>query len=155
MNTAHISEYKNLIPELVELRYLEWRDLYEASGISKDDLSAYISTQVDPNVIPFTIILTENGTLVGGGGIKCHESSTKDGLSPWVGGLYIKTEYRGRGLGLRLLHALEEQAKSIGVKTLYLSADSAEEFYIKNGWSVMEYVESCGVRRVALMSKDL
>ncbi len=155
MKIKHISECQHHIPELSELRYKEWQDLYQASGLNQDDLTNYLSAQIDPNSIPCTLVILDGDELVGGASIKPHEDGTKKGISPWVGGVYIKREYRAKGLGLLVLQALEEKAKTLGVKALYLSADSAIAFYEKNGWSVLEYVESCGVRNVAVMTKTL
>jgi N-acetylglutamate synthase-like GNAT family acetyltransferase len=50
---------------------------------------------------------------------------------------------------------LEDKARELGVTKLYLSADTAEHFYLKLGWQVEEHLESFGVRNVAFMSKDL
>jgi N-acetylglutamate synthase-like GNAT family acetyltransferase len=100
-------------------------------------------------------VLVKDEELVGAGSIKLTEPGTKDGLSPWLAGIYVKPQYRGLGLGRGIVLALEAKAQQLGVETLYLSADSAVDFYLSLGWQVLERLESLGVRDVALMSKRI
>lgn len=152
----YLANHSKLIPELSTLLYNEWADLYQAAGLTKQDLTNALELRCATNQLPLTLVaVAEDGQLLGAGSIKLDESGTKEGLSPWLGGIYIKEQQRGLGLGALIVTALENKARELGVSALYLSADTAEGFYQKLGWFVLERLESHGVRDVVLMSKTL
>lgn len=152
----YLANHSALIPELSTLLYNEWADLYQAAGLTKQDLTTALTQRCVTNQIPITFVaIAADGKLLGAGSIKLDEPGTKAGLSPWLGGIYIKEQQRGLGVGALIVTALEDKARDLGVTALYLSADTAEGFYQKLGWIVLERLESFGVRDVVLMSKAL
>jgi GNAT superfamily N-acetyltransferase len=152
----YLCNHRHLIPELSSLLYAEWHDLYQAAALTQQDLISALEQRCVTNVLPLTLVAVDaEGQLVGAGSIKLDEPGTKVGLSPWLGGIYIKQQQRGLGLGAQIVTALERQARALGVSALYLSADTAEAFYLRLGWQVLERLESLGVRDVALMTKQL
>jgi GNAT superfamily N-acetyltransferase len=155
MQIDYLAAYPGLIPELTELLFAEWQDLYLAAGLSQADLAAALQERAVRDRIPLTLVAIDDGQLVGAGSIKLSEDGTRVGLTPWLAGIYVKEDQRGKGLGIQIVTALEQIARELGVPRLYLSADNAEHFYLKLGWQVLDKVESFGVRDVALMSKDL
>lgn len=70
-----------------------------------------------------------------------------DEVGPWVSGVFVIPSYRGQGLAVRLMHALEAAAPRLGATRLLLSA-AAPKLYLalgyvptgatKNGEPVME-----------------
>lgn len=153
MQIDYLANWPRLIPELAALLYQEWADLYLAAGIDQAQLQQVLTERTATDTLPITLVLVKDGELVGAGSIKLTEPGTKEGLSPWLAGIYVKPQYRGLGLGRDIVQALEAKAQQLGVETLYLSADSAVDFYLSLGWQVLERLESLGVRDVALMSK--
>lgn len=152
----YLAHHPAVIPELTQLLYTEWADLYLAAGLTQQDLRAALEQRSVTNQLPLTLVaMAEDGTLLGAGSIKLDEPGTKAGLSPWLGGIYIKESQRGLGLGAQIVTALEQKARELGVAALYLSADTAEGFYLRLGWHTLERVESFGVRDVVLMTKQL
>jgi predicted N-acetyltransferase YhbS len=74
--------------------------------------------------------------------------------SPWLAGLLVAPEHRGRGIGSRLVAEVEEHARSIGCEQLYLYTHGAEAFYSALGWTVAERFLQHGEQAV-LMLRDL
>ena len=155
MQIDYLANWPGLIPELAALLHREWADLYLAAGIDQAQLQQVLTERTAVDTLPITLVLVRDGELVGAGSIKLTEPGTKEGLSPWLAGIYVKPQYRGLGLGRDIVLVLETKAKQMGVKALYLSADTAVDFYLSLGWQVLERLESFGVRDVALMSKRL
>ena len=156
MHIDYLAAYPGLIPELTELLFAEWQDLYLAAGLSQADLAAALQERAVRDSLPLTLVaVDQDGQLVAAGSIKLSEDGTRVGLSPWLGGIYVKAQYRGLGLGAQIVTSLEQKAREQGVSRLYLSADSAVNFYQKLGWQVLDRVDSLDVRNVALMWKDL
>ena len=151
----YLAEHKELIPEIADLTYSQWTDLFQAAGIDKDKLKELLAERATTDRLPITLVAISDGVLIGTGSIKISEPGTKVGLSPWLAGMYVKESYRGTGVGALIVQALEAKAKALGVDALYLSVGTAERFYRRLGWTVLERVNSYGVKEVALMTKDL
>lgn len=155
MQIEYLGNRPEFIPELAGLLFQEWADLYQAAGIDEQQLRDVLFARTAKDRLPLTLIVVRGHELLGAGSLKLAEPESKAGVSPWIGGLYVKAPYRGLGLGRDLVLALEAKAKELGVTALYLSADTAVHFYEKLGWHVLERVESFGVRDVAVMTKNL
>lgn len=155
MQIDYLAHWPGLIPELVALLHQEWADLYQAAGIDETQLRQVLTERTSVDTLPITLLAVKDGALVGAGSIKLTEPGTKEGLSPWLAGIFVKPQYRGLGFGRDIVLALEAKAQQLGVETLYLSADTAVDFYLSLGWQVLERVASLGVRDVALMTKRL
>ncbi|MHB9144268.1 MAG: GNAT family N-acetyltransferase [Symbiobacteriia bacterium] len=64
--------------------------------------------------------------------------------------MFVSPDLQGTGVGSRLLEALEEHLKGLGVGTVYLftsRGNQTSQFYQKNGFAVWE--------SMAMMGKDL
>jgi GNAT superfamily N-acetyltransferase len=66
-------------------------------------------------------------------------STAEGGRSGWVEDVVVAPPFRGRGVGEKLLGAVEEWAAVEGITRLQLLADrgnqAAHEFYRKRGWT--------------------
>ena len=58
-------------------------------------------------------------------------------LTPWVAAFIVHPELRGQGYGTKILEALEEQATSLGIKTLHLWTEERIGFYTKRGYELI------------------
>jgi GNAT superfamily N-acetyltransferase len=73
------------------------------------------------------------------GAVQLHEfeiDAIRD-RSPWVCGMVVKPEYRGMGVGRRLIAALERFAAGHGVPQLWVFTEDTEHaagFYERCGW---------------------
>ena len=78
------------------------------------------------------------------------------GLRPWLSGFYISTEFRGQGLGPRLLAAVEAAARRQAYETIYLYCRAGRLIanYEAHGWRVAKQFDLHG-KRYSLMSKPL
>jgi GNAT superfamily N-acetyltransferase len=62
-----------------------------------------------------------------------------------IGELAVSEEYRGKGVGSKLLQQLEANARSMGQKTILLGAvEDAETFYLKNGYGPELFMQFSG-----------
>jgi GNAT superfamily N-acetyltransferase len=151
----YLASHKQLIPEITGLLYGQWADLFRASGTSKEKLEELLAERAVTDKLPIALVALSDGVLAGTGSIKLSEPGTRDGLSPWLAGMYVKDAYRGSGIGASIVRALEAKASELGVTTMYLSVGAAEEFYGRLGWTVLDRVNSYGVKDVALMTRTL
>ena len=155
MRVDYLASHEHLVPQVADLVYRQWADLFKAGGTSNEDLHAVFAARAVTDRLPLTIIALEGEALVGTGSIKLSEPGTKPGLSPWLAGVYVKEEFRRAGVGAMLVRALENKAVELGVESLYLSVGAAPGFYERLGWNALERVISYGVKEVTIMSKNL
>ena len=80
-------------------------------------------------------------------------------VSPWLAGLFVVPEYRGKGVGAALVRAIEDQARQRELSRVYLYATHAVGFYKRLGWKVMDRTNWQGFDTAlfdtALMDRDL
>lgn len=62
---------------------------------------------------------------------------------------------RSRGLGSRLLHAVEEYVAKRGLKNIYLKTDGQETFYYKNGYKVCDPFKAYGINDIITATPSL
>lgn len=75
-------------------------------------------------------------------------------LTPWVAGVYVAAEERGKGIGAALVQRVTEEAKALGHERIYLFTFDAEKYYARIGWQLRERAEYLGVG-VAVMEMGL
>jgi len=71
-----------------------------------------------------------------------EEIDPKHDLTPWLAALYVAPEFRKRGVASALVRAIEQHARSIGCRELYLYTITAEPLYAKLGWTALDRFES-------------
>jgi GNAT superfamily N-acetyltransferase len=151
----YLANHRELIPEITDLIYGQWADLFRAAGTSKENVGELLVERAVTDKLPIAMVALCDGVLAGTGSIKLAEPGTKAGLSPWLAGMYVKDAYRGSGIGAAIVRALEAKASDLGVAAMYLSVGAAEAFYLGLGWTVIDRVSSYGVKDVAVMTRRL
>jgi GNAT superfamily N-acetyltransferase len=107
----------------------EYRDLRRLSGLSEKTLEA--ATRGLPNTI-FAVVLEDEGRAIGMGRV-IGDGGTAFQLTD----IAVLSEYRGRGLGKRIVKALVEWLHANAPKTAYVSliADGpARDLYAQFGF---------------------
>lgn len=74
--------------------------------------------------------------------------------TPWVRGLWVHPEYRGRGVERLLLRAVEDEARRRGFDSLYAGTTSIERLAVRRGWRVFRRLQHEG-EEMAWMVKTL
>jgi N-acetylglutamate synthase-like GNAT family acetyltransferase len=82
-----------------------------------------------------------------------HDMDSRPQLTPWLAGVFVEPQCRGKGIGSALVRRIEAEARSLGVSTLYLYTPHTEFLYERLGWSVIERCEYH--TNVVVMSKEL
>ena len=95
-----------------------------------------------------------NGEPVGTCLLVESEIEPNHDVSPWLAGLFVVPEYRGKGVGAALVRAIEDQARQRELSRVYLYTTHAVGFYKRLGWKVMDRTNWQGFD-TALMVRDL
>lgn len=148
----YLANHPAAIPVLAGWFHAEWSYLYPERTVA--DVERSIADRTNTTTIPLALVAVEGHEVVGTVCLKTHDMDTQLHLSPWLAGLYVARESRGRGVGSALVKAIEEKAYELGVRTLYLYTPESERFYASRKWDVLERVTYHGCR-VSVMKKTL
>lgn len=80
----------------------------------------------------FLVARSEDNSVIGTIGVEPYHDI---GL---LRSLAVDPSYRGKGLGVRLVHELQSYAQRKGIKTLFLLTVTAAEFFKKIGYQVTQ-----------------
>lgn len=83
--------------------------------------------------IPRWYVVTEGDAVIGGAGVIENDFHERKDLTPNISSLYVEKEYRGRGIGGKLLQHICTDMKEIGIGKLYLVTELSS-FYERYGW---------------------
>lgn len=104
--------------------------------------------------IPRAWVAFMDGEPAGSVSLVEHNMDTRPELSPWLAALWVRPEYRGRGVGTGLVGRCEEETRRLGVRRLHLYTEEASGFYAPLGWSVASQEEYEG-ESVVVMTREL
>ncbi|MDO8861055.1 GNAT family N-acetyltransferase [Haliea sp. E1-2-M8] len=147
-----LSDMPQAIDILAEAHLAEWRELYPEDTVASfaEDLAHSLGT--DP--VPSTWVLVAGSAVIGSVSLVEQDLDSRPELTPWLANLWVDREWRGRGLGKRLvLHACE-QGRLRGLERLYLYTPEHAAFYQALGWETLAISTKNGVP-ITLMSKLL
>ena len=138
----HLGEHEEAIPEIVSWVYAEWG--YRIPGVTAEKVTTSYEKRLTAHRIPETLIALVDEQIVGTASIVHHDMSTRMELSPWLAAVYVKSEFRGQGIGSKLVQAIMDESALLGVKRLFLFTPDRASFYVRLGWQVMEETEYRG-----------
>jgi N-acetylglutamate synthase-like GNAT family acetyltransferase len=138
----HLGRHEKAIPEIVSWVYAEWG--HRIPGVSSETLTTAFQKRLTSHRIPETLIALVDEQIVGTASIVHHDMSTRMELSPWLAAVYVKSEFRGQGIGSKLVQAIMDESAFLGVKRLFLFTPDQALFYARLGWQVSEETEYRG-----------
>jgi len=128
--------------------YSEWG--YLLPGNSVESAVERFTSRAESKNLPTCLVAYENGEPVGTASIVSCDIPELKHLTPWVGAVFVRPDFRSKGVGKALLRSLPQEWLKLGYKTAYLYTPDCVDFYRRMGWRVMEWREYLG-ERVAIM----
>jgi GNAT superfamily N-acetyltransferase len=106
--------------------------------------------------MPILLVALVDGELAGSvslvpSDMPHHEVWTRNG--PWLSGLFVRQQLRGRGIGTSLVAACEERARLNDVESLLLYTSTARHMYERVGWAVISEVVYDGEPNVVMRKR--
>lgn len=152
MRIEFLKHFSEFIPLIAKWFYQEWGHYHPE--LSLQDIEERLYQRINTNKIPLALVAVENEEVVGTVSLKKYDMDTRKQYSPWLSSMYVREDKRKQGIGKQLVQALENKAKELGVKILYLYTPDAEDFYHKYGWQTFEHVKYRSAQ-VSVMKKKL
>lgn len=128
--TIHsIDSIRHRKEEYFPLFYDEWT-IGEQDRAFHEELLTYTNGLLG---LPRFYVAEVDGKLVGCYALLLNDINSRQDLFPWFAYLYVKPEYRGKGVASILLQHAIKIAKQLNFNTLYLETN-IEGFYEKYGF---------------------
>ena len=153
MRVEFLKDNPEFIDRIADLMFKEWGHIRQGTTI--DRYYNYLREKLNSDKIPMTLIAkSESNELLGFASIVLSDMEINKGLSPWISGVFVVPEYRGKGFGGLLVDKLVQIASDLGFEKLYLYTFDKEKFYSDLSWKKIKdefYLNS----KVVVMAKDL
>ena len=137
MQIDYLVNHQELLPSLARLHYEEWAHL--RPGESLEARTSRLRSYLGRQGIPTAVIALDQSGLLGSAMLVAKDLDTHPHLSPWLAGVYVHPKFRRHGIATALVSRIIDEARSLETPTLYLYTVSAERFFSRLGWSVMEH----------------
>lgn len=93
------------------------------------------------DVIPLTVLAVVNEEVVAAAQLKYREMLAFPAKEHWLGGVFVASEHRGRGIAAELVNAMIGIARKLGVGTLHIQTERLDGgLYARLGWTPLEQV---------------
>jgi GNAT superfamily N-acetyltransferase len=116
--------------QLAHIHAEEWEHLYREWD--EQTALAEFRGQRNDGTLPATLILREEGRLVGSVSVVRDDCEARTDLGPWLASLYVIPAQRGRGYGSRLIQAAIELGRRNDVGYLHAFTESAEKLFLRH-----------------------
>lgn len=142
MQISYLADHPEFIPTLAPLVFEHWRPILKET---LKDRMAKFQAHLKRDVLPIAWVAHSGSQVLGTSALRVHDLPGREDLTPWLGGVYVAPQFRGRGIGAALCKVVEQNAKSI-VKgeILYLFTLDKQAWYQNLGWRISEPCSWCG-----------
>jgi len=132
---SYLIEHPEYIPQLAQWLFQEW-----GSILRNETLEARIGklmAHLNRDKLPIAWVAHANGQLLGTAALRVHDLEGREDLTPWLGGVFVASRFRRRGIGAALCRTVEDKALSRKAQTLYLFTLDKQAWYSRLGWTTL------------------
>ena len=135
---ALLGDHPEALPVLEQLFEREWADYYgpQGPGDARRDLLAYSNR----DGLPLGLIAIVDGEPCGIAVLKAESIPALPHVSPWASAGLVAPGCRRRGIGARLIVALEAHARAMGYPELHSATNTANSLLERLGWTFVARV---------------
>jgi GNAT superfamily N-acetyltransferase len=151
-----LADYPEALPILKKLFESEWEPYYGIEG--PGDAETDIKTSTNRTGLPIAVVAIVNGKVCGTAALKMESITTNPDYFPWLAGLLVAPEYRRQGIGEQLIAKIEDLAKQLGYKEIYVGTGEksgiSEITLHKRNWKFIDksdyFVSEASVYKIKL-----
>lgn len=136
MRISFLADYPDFVPVLAPEIFEHWRHVLTDETIEIRE--AKLRQHMNKIELPLALVAHADGEVFGTAALRAKELEGYEHLSPWLGGVFVRRPYRGRGIASALSSAIEQQAWLLGYGEIYLFTPDQQRLYARLGWSKFE-----------------
>jgi hypothetical protein len=93
---SYLIDHPEYIPQLAQWLFEQWDSILgqEAFGARIKKLKAHMNR----DELPIAWVAHSNGQLLGTAALRVHDLEGREDLTPWLGGVFVGSHFRGQGL---------------------------------------------------------
>ena len=118
-----------------------WCAFLRSSGRPSEQLLDPVKHAAVAPGLPRTFILLVDDVPTGTAGLAEHDLDERPDLTPWLAGLYVVPDQRGRGLAGRPIRTVEQKCRIRGIPTAWLYTNTAKPIYDRAEWQAVELID--------------
>ena len=150
-----LADNSHLIPAVGKIRWREWGHPPEPEEL--DWWVNVTAQEAGYDHLPITwVAIDPHGEAVGAVGLGQFDIEERRDRSPWILGMIVTEQYRGLGIGSKLMTALEGWAYNHGYSQAWVATGGpAVHFYQKCGWELTEIMHRSSGEITSILTKFL
>ncbi len=122
MEISLLADYPHKAPQIAKWYFEEWAS--HVPNVTEKMVLEDISQKALNRTVPMSLVAIENEILVGVLELKLRENKHYPEYEHWVGGVFVASQYRGKGIAQKLLTEAKKIATSFDLGQLYLQCES-------------------------------
>jgi predicted N-acetyltransferase YhbS len=135
VQVSYLIEHPEYMPQLAQWQFEEWGSIV---GEKIEARIKKLKTHMNRDQLPIAWVAHANGHLLGSAALRVHDLEGREDLTPWLGGVFVGPKFRRQGIGAALCAAVEDEARSRAIPTLYLFTLDKQAWYSRLGWTVLD-----------------
>jgi predicted N-acetyltransferase YhbS len=138
-----LADYPGAIPLVTRWFYGDGTGFY--AGRTFAEVEQCYRAEANRDCIPLRLVAVESGEIVGTVVLREQACSTTPELTPGLGGLFVRENFRGRGIGADLVQACVQAAEQLGYDRLFATTATAHRLFRRAGWQEAgQALDHCG-----------
>lgn len=139
LRVAYLADHPQVVRPLAVAFAREWPQHYAGREISS--VQEEFAPRLQRDRLPLAFVALDKNDVVGTVTLGGPALTEREGLQPWVTGLWVDRRCRRRGIGRALIEAVDDAARKLGLTVIYAGTDSAAEAFAAWGWETLETLE--------------
>lgn len=149
----NLADRPDAVPLVAEWYFGEWGYLNPAATLEK--VAARLFASMNRDAIPLVVLAVMGDEIIGSAELKYREMTIYPEKEHWLGGVFVVPEHRGEGVAARLIDAVVNSARVLGVDVLHIQTERLDGgLYLKLGWQRTEQICYRGLD-VLVMQREL
>lgn len=132
----YLAEHPEFIPTLARESLDFYRTLLPNETL--ENRCAKLRAHMNKDALPLAFVAHEHGEVLGMAALRECDLEEHADLKPWLGGVFVRAQYRLHGVGSALCRAVEEKAWRMGFSVLYLFTIDQQRLYTRMGWDHLQ-----------------
>jgi GNAT superfamily N-acetyltransferase len=149
---VRIADRPDLVPIVAGWLWYEW---WHQDGCTLKQTHDAVTASISRSGPPQSFVLLVDGKPIGTASLVAHDLDERPDLTPWLAGVFVIPEARGRGHVVHLIQAVEAACRSAAIPVVWLYTTGDERVYARAGWRSVDTIQRHGRRPVTLMRRDL
>jgi GNAT superfamily N-acetyltransferase len=152
MKVSYLADHEDLITDVARLNFKEWGHF--RPGDTVDARAERLKACCGKHQVPSVVVGILDSKACGSAMLLASDMESRPELGPWLAGVVVASEHRGKGIATELIQAIVSEAELLGVSQLFLHTQSSQSLYARLGWTEIERCEYKGVQ-VSIMCRQL